>query len=156
MALVVIGIGCLSAGDDAVGLHLVEALAAGPPPGATCLLWEDADALTVAHDLLLLRDPVLVVDCLDFAGEAGTHCVVNDAARHLQRAGRSVSCHGFGLPEALALAESLGFRERVDVFGVQPSEIGPSFGLSRPVRQALPALGEALRTEVVRRLDVGA
>lgn len=157
MALVVIGIGCQSAGDDAVGLHLVEALAADPPSGElTCLRWEDADALTVAHDLLLLQDPVLMVDCLDFAGIAGAHLVVEDAARRLLLAGRSVSCHGFGLPEALALAEALGFGQRVDVFGVQPASLGPVFGLSAPLRRALPALVKALRAEVVVRLGTGA
>lgn len=156
MALVVIGIGCQSAGDDAVGLHLVRALAADPPRGELCCLgWEDADALTIAHDLLLLRDPVLVVDCLDFAGEPGTHRVIEDAARRLALAGRSVSCHGFGLPEALALAESLGFCQPVDVFGVQPARLDPVFGLSEPLRHALPTLEEALRAEVLGRVSPG-
>lgn len=153
MALAVIGLGCLSAGDDAVGIHLLETLAADPPPGEILYLrWEDADALTIANDLLALEDPVLVVDTLDFAGEAGSHRLVEDAARHLVGAGRSVSSHGLGLAEALALAEALGFRQRVDVFGVQPACLDPAFGLSPALRQALPVLVEALRAEVVRRV----
>lgn len=161
MTLAVIGIGCRAAGDDAVGVRLVEALAAASPTpgdapaGVSYHVWADADALTLAHDLLGLTAPVLVVDCLDFASAAGDHRVVEDAPGRLHLAGRAVSSHGFGLADALALAEALGFRQRVDVFGIQPAQLGPRIGLSRPLRRAFPALLSALRAEVARRAATG-
>lgn len=140
--LVVAGLGCRLRGDDAVGLALVAGFA--PPPGVERCLWEDADALTLAHDLLELQAPVLLVDCARMGLKAGAwRCFRADEARLAMMAG-VVSSHGPGLSEALALAKALGFDGAAHIFGVEPASLEYGAGLSPMMTARLPALRRAL------------
>lgn len=156
MNLVLIGVGSRAARDDAIGLHLVESVAAqAPAPTLTPLLWEDADALTLACELLELGQPVLIVDCADMRLEPGAWRLIHPKQDRLRLAWDSVSTHGLGIAEALEIAESLGFSHVVHLFGVQPFDLTPGRELTPEMRMRLPQLSIALR-EIVTRLLAGA
>ncbi|MBF0461715.1 MAG: hydrogenase maturation protease [Magnetococcales bacterium] len=151
MGLTVVGIGSRYARDDAVGLALVEAL---PTVFSGCavvtLLWENADALTLAHDLLELPGPVLIVDCADMglAGGAWRFFAMQDVSLHPHQS--TVSTHGVGMAEALAIAQALGFGHPVHLFGVQPFDLSPCPDLTPEMQECLPVLQEALVAAVDR------
>lgn len=149
MKLSVIGIGSQSAGDDAIGLRLVEGLARRRVrAGLSFHLWGDVDALTLAHDLTELSTPALIADCADMGLEPGGHRWFNGRSGALTVRSGSVSTHGIGMAEALALAESLGFDQRIAIFGVQPFDLSPATSLSPPMRACFPGLLEALDARI--------
>ncbi len=153
--LTVAGIGSRYLADDGVGLYLVGELDR-LPAGVRRELWEDADAPTLTLRLLELSGPVLLVDCADMGLAGGEwRCFRADPCgregRLLPRS-RTVSCHGLGVAEAVAMAVALGFDRPVHVFGVQPCTPGPeplsARGLSPAMRARLPALVTGLRHAV--------
>ncbi len=154
--LVVAGIGSRYMADDAVGPLLVESL--DPPPGVRCELWEDADALTIAHRLLEISAPVLLVDCADMGLTSGAwRCfrvspAAGGGAAELVLRSRTLSCHGLGLAEGVRIAMELGDGRPVYIFGVQPFRLEPlprpGGGLSPALCARMPALRAALRRYV--------
>ena len=156
--LVVAGIGSRHLADDAVGLRLVESLGR-LEAGVLRELWEDADALTLAHRLLELSGPVLLVDCADMdlaAGEwrcfrvrpAGDHGTGGQLVLRIP----TLSTHGLGLAEAVQIALELESGLQVHVFGVQPFQVEPrpetGEMLSSAMRSRMPALRTALRQRI--------
>lgn len=153
MAFTVVGLGSEAAGDDAIGLILVSQLrerlvARGAP--VSCVVWPEADALTVAHDLLGVTTPVLLVDCADLGLDPGSARLLEAAAVRLQVKQSPVSVHGIGLAEGLELAARLGFDRPVHFFAVQPADLSPGAGLSAPLAARVPALVTELEAATLR------
>jgi len=149
MQLSVIGIGARNAGDDAIGLLLVESLERRPArAGLSFHLWGDADALTLAHDLMELSTPALIVDCADMGLDPGSHRCFDGRRGALTVRSSSLSTHGLGMAEALALAEDLGFDQEVVIFGVQPFDLSLAAGLSPSMEVRIPGLFEALDAKI--------
>ena len=145
MSLTVVGLGSELSGDDTVGLMLVARLDAEQrDPRITCRLWPDADALTVAHDLLALDEAVLFVDCADMGLPPGSHRLLALPAVRLKVTHSPLSVHGLGVAEALELCRRLGFAQPVHLFAVQPYGLAPGTSLSPEMAAQLPALGAAL------------
>ncbi len=144
--LTVAGIGSPVSCDDGVGLVLVEALSATTHlPGVTTCLWEDADALTLAHRLLESGQPVLIVDCADMGLQHGCWRLFSEPDTGLKAQSRTLSTHGLGLAEALSIARALGFSQEVHIFGIQPFDLAPIGDLSAQMKGRLPGLLEALQ-----------
>lgn len=145
MGVSVIGIGNRTASDDAVGPLLVrQARRRLEQPGLAFSTWDDADALTVAHDLLSLRDAVLLVDCADMGLDGGEcRCFAADRVR-LGLHADGVSTHGIGLADALEIARGLGFDRPTRVFGVQPFDCAPGLSLTPEMAARLDTLTDAL------------
>ena len=156
MAFTVVGLGSEVSGDDAVGLILVDQVQ-GRLQGApvTCVRWPEADALTVAHDLLALDDGVLLVDCADLGLEPGSARLLWSGDVRLKVKHSPVSVHGIGLAEGLELAARLGFTRPVHLFAVQPADLAPGTRLSEALQARLPALVAELEA-AARRLAVAA
>ena len=149
-----IAIGNRSAGDDAVGLMLVENMEKRLDRADLFFqLWESADALTMAHDLLSLENAVLFVDCADMGIEPGEVCCFDAGSARLKIHSDGLSTHGLGMADALALAVALGFDQRVSVFGVQPFHLSPSLSLSPPMQTRLPCLLDALEKTIIEILE---
>jgi hydrogenase maturation protease len=115
----VIGIGQRYAGDDAVGLAILEELRGrGVPPGVE--LFEVADP-TALLPLLETPHAVFVVDAVVGAGRAGD--VVDLGAEEIAQAlDRPLSTHGLGVVKAIALSRALfgdGGARRVRIIGVR-------------------------------------
>lgn len=143
--LTVIGLGSRHSRDDAVGLVLVESLRDwGVGVRVTTQLWEDADALTLAHDLLALTGPALVVDCADMGLAGGEWRFFQEGTQPILQKNGSVSTHGLGLASALTLARGLGYEHPVWLFGVQPFDLSPAFGLTPDMENHLAVLHSAL------------
>lgn len=143
--LTIAGIGNRWRGDDALGVTLVERLADAPPAGVECRLWEAADALTLAHELLGLATPVLVVDAADLGAPPATWRLLAADEVRLHDPCGSASTHGLRLATGIELAQALGFDRRLWLFAVQPDRCEVGAGLSPALAAALDSLIEALR-----------
>lgn len=136
MRALVIGLGQPAAGDDGVGVAVLDALrAAGAPDGVTLAHVADPAALV---DLLAAGVPAVLVDAV--AG--GAPGEVREVAPEDLAAGTAAcSTHGLDVAQALALARALhpGRARPVRIVGIgiaRPSR--PALGLSPAVAAAVP------------------
>jgi hydrogenase maturation protease len=143
----VLGLGAPLRADDGVGVALIETLRAEGGFGEGVEL---VDGGTAGLEIVLLlegRSRVVVVDAADMGLEPGAwRRFTPDEIAPADGAALGGTLHDAGLLEALALAEALGvLPAEVVIFGVQPGSLSWEQGLTPPVRQALPALCEAVR-----------
>jgi hydrogenase maturation protease len=142
MKPVVAALGSRLGRDDAVGLHLlasmVKARETEDSLAFTPLFWEDLDALSLAHELLTLQTPLLLIDCADMGLPGGSTRTLGE--EHLRQVTGSVSTHGFGFYEALTLARSLGFDQSLTLFAIQPFDLSPLSGFTPEMHQQLPRI----------------
>lgn len=139
-----IGLGQHAAGDDGVGLAVIDHLRALAPPGVELIAAREATELI---PLLETAGPVVIIDALVLDGSAPGEVVTIDAmALAVPRPGgpRAVSSHGMDLGRVLALARLAAPRgsiaARIHLVGVTiaPAARG-AVGLSSAVRAAVPA-----------------
>jgi hydrogenase maturation protease len=147
----VIGLGQRTAGDDGVGLAVLEALARrGVPAGVELVQAAEESALV---DLVETPLPVVLVDAV-LGTPAGE--VVTLAPEELESHRRGpVSTHGLGVPRALALARAVaGARvaPAIHVVGITIARAEPyGPGLSPAVAAAVPRAAERVLALVERR-----
>jgi hydrogenase maturation protease len=151
VSLTVVGVGSRFGRDDAIGLVLVEGLSASPgADGLATRLWEDADALTLAGNLLEMDGPVLIVDCADMGLPGGSWRLFAGDSSRWKWHSASVSTHGLGMAEALFIAGGLGFSHPVYVFGVQPFDLSPIPEMTTEMQSLSSEILAALKSEAVR------
>jgi hydrogenase maturation protease len=153
MSILVLGIGNLLLGDEAIGVRIVEALEQRYllPPHVEVL-----DGGTSGMDLMDVmanRDHLIVADAVLTGDEPGSVVVLRDDEIPAMFT-RKVSPHQLGLADVLmALRLTDEFPARLTLVGVVPQTLEPGIALSPVVRQAIePALQQimvALHTEGV-------
>ncbi|BCG09402.1 MULTISPECIES: HyaD/HybD family hydrogenase maturation endopeptidase [Buttiauxella] len=157
MSILVLGIGNLLLGDEAIGVRIVEALEQRYllPPHVEVL-----DGGTSGMDLMDVmanRDHLIVADAVLTGDEPGSVVVLRDDEIPAMFT-RKVSPHQIGLADVLmALRLTDEFPARLTLVGVVPQTLEPGIALSPVVRQAIePALQQimaALHTEGVRMIS---
>ncbi len=154
MRATVIGIGTRTGTDDQIGLKLVEMV--GCNAGVSQMdfeLWEGMDAAAVAGGLLDIRGPVIIVDAADMGATPGDCRFFDERRAALSIRIDSVSTHGMGLAEGLAVARELGFDQPLSIFAVQPFDLSPGLSLTAEMEQRLSALATVLRNELIARSE---
>jgi hydrogenase maturation protease len=136
----VVGVGTRTSRDDEIGLRLVEQLALERELSEHCVILEAADAASVTSFILDRQKPLLVVDCADMGIRPGEHRLFFDCDATIRVRTDSVSVHGLGLSEGIALARALGFEESVQVFAVQPFDLSPCPGLTPEMKSLFDLL----------------
>jgi len=140
----VLGIGNLLLGDEGVGVHAAHALMASDcPEGVTVL--EVGTAILDALPALETADRVIILDAIKADGTPGS--IYRIPLNGCQQKTSIASMHGFDIFSVIALT---GRKEKLDgvILGVEPSYMGWSMELSPQVKAALPALLDAVRSEV--------
>ncbi|GAB4351857.1 MAG: hydrogenase maturation protease [Gammaproteobacteria bacterium] len=146
--LLVIGLGNVERGDDAIGVRLVQAVSARSPERVEWREWGDSDALSMAHDLLEVRCPVLVVDGARMGARPGKWRVFDEESVRFARAGQALSTHGIGFDDALRLARTLGFDQPLRFFAVQVENLAPGGALSQALAERFDSLTKALENTI--------
>jgi hydrogenase maturation protease len=141
----VVGLGAFLSSDDGIGLALVRSLSQDAEFAGRCVLLDDADAATIASSILEWRRPLILVDAADMNLDPGEHRFFADRDASVILKNSSVSTHGLGLAEGLALARTLGFDQPVYIFGIQPFDLSPRQGLTSEMSARFPALLSALK-----------
>ncbi len=144
--IAIIALGNRFRGDDGVAIEIAEGL--GPlPPGCTlsknpgdalALLdtWEDA-ALAIVLDAAMSGAPPGTIHHFGSGREA--------IPKNLGRC----SSHGFGLAEAIALAEALGrLPSRLSIYAVEAGQFEPGAGLSAEISAAAGKVVRQVREEL--------
>jgi hydrogenase maturation protease len=148
--IVVLGIGNVLMGDDAVGPHLVKLLEAEwefPPEVSVVEAGTPGLDLTVfLHDVAA----AVVVDAVHARGAAPGEIRRYDREALLAKSPvMAMSPHEPGLREALLTLDFTGGGPRqVRLIGIVPGAVETGAGLSEAVRGALPALLEAVLSEL--------
>ncbi len=145
----VVGIGTRMSRDDEIGLRLVERLMETAEFAGRCELLESADAATVTSYLMEQESPVLFVDCADMGLLGGEYRFFGEKDATVHVRADSVSTHGMGLAEGLALARALDYGEAVRFFAVQPFDLSPCFGITEEMSARFELLLGALTSSAL-------
>ncbi len=145
MTPLVIGVGNDFAGDDAAGRLVVRAL-----EGAAGI--DVAETHGAAADIVTLmegRDRVLIVDACTSGAPPGTVHKLDAVAGDLPGWLRSVSSHGIGVAEAVALARVLdSLPPRVEVWAIEGTAFCTGDAVTGDVQAAVEAVIAALPAHV--------
>lgn len=143
-ALLVIGIGNIARGDDAVGLVVARHLRQVGAEGVRIV-----EARGEATDLLeTWKDAVgvILIDAVESGAAPGTISRLDPLAKPIPHRLLSCSTHAFGVAEAIALGQALQqLPRRLVVYGIEGKSFAMGAGLSPDIAQAVP--------EVVRRVQ---
>ena len=131
--IVVIGVGSELRGDDAVGIEIVRRVVElGPLPETVSVIEGHTGGLDLLFDIED-ADRAILVDAVDFGGEAGQIEVFDaeDADIHLTQ--RVASLHHVSLADVLQLGHATGIETRITIVGLQPADTSLGLGLSEVV-----------------------
>ena len=137
--------------DDGVGPAVSKALKESTNlPGGVVLL--DGSGHGLMNNLFSAGyRRMIIIDAADFGGLPGEwkRLTLADIARPDDFAESRGTLHDLDLRDALAIVEALGIAlPEIIVYGVQPSGLKWSPGLSEPVQRAVPEICEAIIQEV--------
>jgi hydrogenase maturation protease len=143
----VLGIGNCDRGDDAVG-RIVARLLRKRVPATIRIVEHDGEATAVLAELQALRR-AWVVDAAQSGAPPGTihriDCSVTDAVVP----SGSVSSHGFGVAEAIALARALGtLPPHCIVYAIEAAQFTPGAPPSPEVMRAAHEAAERILAEL--------
>ncbi len=147
--LLVAGLGNRTHGDDGIGVRLVESVIPRLPTAVEGAVWENADAFTLAQELIEHDVPVLFVDGAHMGEAPGTVHWWPAGRANLVNAQEEKSTHGFGLAYAIDLARGLGFERPLYFFAVEPADCAPGDALS----PLLDARFAALESQLLATVD---
>ena len=145
--VLVIGIGNPDCGDDQAGLLVVRKLTAQ----ASChtrVIEKTGDCLSLL-EIWKDAESAILVDAACSGAEPGTLFRQEWGAQPLPASLLHHSTHGFGVAEAVALAQSLNqLPHRIVIFGIEGKNFAVGAPLSPEVEAALNTLAEHIRAEV--------
>ncbi|CAI1681936.1 Hydrogenase 2 maturation protease [Serratia fonticola] len=145
MRILVLGIGNLLLGDEAVGVRIVEALEQRYRLPAHVEVLDGGTSGMELMEMMADRDHLIVVDAVLTGAAPGSVAVLYDEEIPALFT-RKVSPHQLGLSDVLmALRLTDEFPRRLTLVGVVPESLEPGIGLTAVVSQAIePALAQVL------------
>lgn len=145
--IVVIGVGNVYRGDDAVGLAISERLRERLPESVTVLDCEQEP--TRLLDAWQDADVALVVDAAASGAAPGTVHRFDASSDGVPAQVFRSSTHAFGVGDAVELARALGrLPAKVVVYGVEGADFTVGSGLSEPVAAAVRHVADEIEEEV--------
>lgn len=126
---VVAGFGNLLMGDDGVGIHVVQALAARGLPEGVEVVDGGVASLEVLGSLLD-AGRLIIVDALTGGGEPGAVYRLTPADLGPVPAKAGFSLHEFSLPQSLALLAETAVLPPIVIYGVEPASLAMGLELS--------------------------
>ncbi len=145
MRILVLGIGNLLLGDEAVGVRIVEALEQRYSLPAHVEVLDGGTSGMELMEAMANRDHLIVADAVLTGCAPGSVAVLHDEEIPALFT-RKVSPHQLGLSDVLmALRLTDEFPQRLTLVGVVPESLEPGIGLTPVVSQAIePALAQVL------------
>lgn len=145
MRILVLGIGNLLLGDEAVGVRIVEALEHRYRLPAHVEVLDGGTSGMELMEMMADRDHLIVADAVLTGAAPGSVAVLYDEEIPALFT-RKVSPHQLGLSDVLmALRLTDEFPRRLTLVGVVPESLEPGIGLTAVVSQAIePALAQVL------------
>ncbi|HEY4469051.1 MAG TPA: HyaD/HybD family hydrogenase maturation endopeptidase [Klebsiella sp.] len=139
MRILVLGIGNLLLGDEAVGVRIVEALEQRYSLPAHVEVLDGGTSGMELMEAMANRDHLIVADAVLTGSVPGSVAVLHDEEIPALFT-RKVSPHQLGLSDVLmALRLTDEFPQRLTLVGVVPESLEPGIGLTPVVSQAIEA-----------------
>ncbi|MCW8929352.1 MAG: hydrogenase maturation protease [Gammaproteobacteria bacterium] len=142
--ITLVAIGNRYMGDDGIGIAILDDIKERLSEDIAVLAWESKDALSVASELLEIQTPIVIVDCADMGINAGDFKWFKQSECSLEQHHNVISTHGFGFSDALVLAETLGFKQELYFFAIQPEQIDFKQGLSKLLKKNIDVMTQSL------------
>lgn len=145
LPVLVLGLGNLLLRDDALGLRLLQELAARRVGDARVEFVDGGTQGLALVALLADRPAVLILDAMQLGAEPGTVHRLDDVGRRPQsgNAGGSGGAHQMNAGDLLLTSMLLGeLPERVAIVGIEPAVVRTGIELSPAVVAAIPAAVE--------------
>jgi hydrogenase maturation protease len=146
--LKIIGVGNEWRGDDAVGLLVARRLEAEQLPEVEIV--ECRGTVTAVREAWKDAAAVIVVDAVVAGGRPGSIYRFDAQAGGMPvQLPRSLSSHGLGVAEALALGQL--FQELppfLIIYGIEGQNFGPGQEVSQEVEAAIPEAAQRIRREI--------
>jgi hydrogenase maturation protease len=149
--VLVAGIGNIFLCDDGFGPEVVRHLVADPAglPEGVRLVDYGIRGMHLAYDLLAGFDALVLIDAVPGSGPPGELTVLEIGPEDLGQS--EFDAHGMAPVAVLATLPSLGGElPPTYLVGCRAADCGEGIGLSGPVRDAVPAAAEAVRSLVGR------
>jgi hydrogenase maturation protease len=147
-SVVVIGVGNPDRGDDGAGREVARRLFGCGGPGVRIV--EANGGSTTILDHLNGASTAYLIDACVSGAPPGTVRRIDLAEEPLPRVRYGLSSHGFGLEEALDLAQALGqLPPRCVVFAIEGENFAMGTSLSAAVTRGVTKTVEAIRREIV-------
>ena len=144
----VIAVGNAFYGDDGVGAAVLDAIRESDSVPGIELIDIHTDALALL-DHLVPGEAHVIVDAAQMGLTPGDVVAFRPDEVRLRIRQDNLSVHGFGLPEAFAMAKQIGrMPENVLIVGVEPARIEIDTGLSDAVAAAVPRVVSIIQAEV--------
>jgi len=118
-------------GDDAIAVELVEAISGQLSDDIELCVWANKDVLSIAAELLEMRTAIVLVDCANMGIAAGEYRWFELSECLLAQQQGLISTHAYGFADALALAQTLGFKQPLYIFAIQAEQYADEL-LARP------------------------
>jgi hydrogenase maturation protease len=155
--ILVIGVGNEMCGDDALGLHAVQALLQNPVPGVTYTQQSGEGASLIES----LRDcrAAIIVDAFSSGSVPGMIHLLDVSVTEISPRLFASSSHAFGVAQAIELSRQLHLLPQTSLLcGIEGASFVAGNGLSDPVLEQLPELLETVRHmlhELACEIDAG-
>ena len=145
--IVVIGVGNLLMGDDGVGVHVADVLSKEDLPPHVQVF----DGATRAFDVLDYMDgadKAVIVDAYKNDGAPGSIYRFRFDPAHNPEWSPNLSMHDIDFVEALRVGRGIyELPEEIVIIGIEPCRLDWSLELSPEVRNAIPAVVDAIKSE---------
>jgi hydrogenase maturation protease len=147
MSVVVIGVGNVLRGDDAIGPTAAERVRAGAPADVAVSICEAEPSRLI--DAFENADVAILIDATSTGAPPGTVHRFDASTAPVPSHELRSSTHALGIGEALELARALGrLPRRTIVFGVEGSDYTARDGMTSAVGAAVEHVSAAVLEEV--------
>jgi hydrogenase maturation protease len=142
----IVGVGSQIMGDDGLGKHVVDELAAGPVGTREDVSLTHAGTMAFfALEAMSGCELGIVVDAIETGDPPGTVHRYRYVDGGFEGPVPEITLHDFSFADALqAGTEAYELPPELLVYGVEPATVEPSLELSDPVQRAVPTLIEAI------------
>lgn len=142
------GVGNRGMADDGIGLVILESLLDKLTDDIDVKFWEHNDALSIAAELLEIQTPIVIIDCADMGLQGGAFRWFKRSECQLSDDLQTLSTHGFGFADALALADALGFEQHIFFFAIQPVKFEFNSKISPVLEKKTALMADSLLEQV--------
>lgn len=147
--ILIIGIGNLFRGDDAVGLMVADELKKSFDESNLLILKQSGDAMNLMESWRGYNKVILVDACPYREQLGGFQRVRLSEDGHIPILSMRSSSHNFGVAEAIAFSKSLGsLPQEVIIYAIEGDNFAQGDDMNHEVRAAVPIVAEQIKNEI--------
>ena len=132
----ILGIGSVVRGDDAVGVRVAEEMEKSSLPEAVAVEYGDISGLNVIKYFSDF-ERIIIIDASDMSEAPGPVRVFKSGEIKKAKFKDVLSTHGMTLLETLSLSDKLQLPAEIFVIGIQPEDISYRLDMTRTLKKSI-------------------